>query len=96
MSLFPAYEHPDTASNTLPFNTVLIESSSTDVSRETFNFQLSNVQRETLHYPKDLPAPGLAPFASPKTSYNRSIVSRETTGPTWQSNRIVSRETWRT
>jgi hypothetical protein len=49
MSLFPAYEHPDTASNTLPFNSVLIESSSTDVSRETSSFPLSDISRETLH-----------------------------------------------
>jgi hypothetical protein len=62
MSLFPAYEHPDTASNTLPFNSVLIESSSTDVSRETFNFQLSNVSRETLHYLKGLSASGFVLF----------------------------------
>jgi hypothetical protein len=38
----------------MPFNTVLVESSSTDVSRETFNFTRTDVSRETLHYPKVL------------------------------------------
>ena len=42
----------------MPFNTVLVESSSTDVSRETFTSTRTNVSRETLHYPKVLTALG--------------------------------------
>jgi hypothetical protein len=79
MSLFPAYEHPDTASNTLPFNSVLNESSSTDVSRETINFLLSNVSRETLHYLKRLSDSGFAWFDQLRTTSLRPSVSRETT-----------------
>jgi hypothetical protein len=78
MSLFPAYEHPDTASNTLPFNSVLIESSSTDVSRETINFQPSDVSRETLHYPKGPSASGSVSLDQTGTARQRAIVSRET------------------
>ena len=42
----------------MPFNTVLVESSSTDVSRETFNSTQPDVSRETLPYPKVLAAQG--------------------------------------
>jgi hypothetical protein len=80
MSLFPAYEHPDTASNTLPFNSVLVESSSTDVSRETFNFPLPDVSRETSPYLKGLSVPGFALNDWPRTAFLCPIVSRETTG----------------
>jgi hypothetical protein len=54
MGLFPAYTHPDTASNTLPFNSVLDGPSSTDVSRETSVPDTLNVSRETIKREKRL------------------------------------------
>jgi hypothetical protein len=42
----------------MPFNSVLNESSSTDVSRETSKIGGPNVSRETLLYPKGPPALG--------------------------------------